>query len=258
MEKPAPQMTIFTNLLQAWQGPSAYWQTVAGIMNQRGQTADALFGLQLQALQKFASCRSWADYVGACSQLQAQCVLQFTELTVHTQQQRQNLWQTWQLLATRQAPSNLFSQWSAGLPHTAQAQPTVSTSKAEVKSSVAQPAATAAPNPSRVNVPTVPAATIKPETKLERLPLPEAAPAVSAPQTQAKLQAEQSTAMPVAETVSTAPSSPQPLPFPTISRTGDASVVRSGTGATIAAAAATRRSVIARRSQRKTRLARAR
>jgi hypothetical protein len=227
---------LFTLLQQPWQGPAAYWQTVASIMNSRGQTLDILTQHNLQLGQQLSRCRSWADCVGAWASWQASCFTTCTNLALTTHQQRQALWQTWQLLATRQTPAACFSAWS----------PTVVPAPA---APVAQPLKATQPQ----NAPAlVPAAPAQPGPTQAVQPAPSQVAPVSAPQP--KVVAPMS----VAELNPSPTPAAHPLPFPTISRTGDAGVVRSGTGATIAAAAATRRSVVARRTQRKSRLARAR
>jgi hypothetical protein len=214
---------------------------VASIMNSRGQTLDAITQQNLQLGQQLSQCRSWADCVGAWASWQASCFTACTNLTLTNHQQRQTLWQTWQILATRQTPAACFSAWSpasAVPPAPPMAQPL------KVIQPQSAPAVVPTPVPSQVQSPT-------------RQPAAVQSPPVVAPQPQAPTPAQVA-----APTLSPAPAAPapaaQPLPFPTISRTGDAGVVRSGTGATIAAAAATRRSVVARRTQRKSRLARAR
>jgi len=220
---------------QIWQSVAEYQQTVAGIMNLRGQCADTLLQATWQATAQAAQCRTLAEWVGVWGQWHGCCLTQLTNLHLKTTLYRNNLWDIWQQQSAQLGKPSLWAEVQA--PPTAKAPvPTAAapTPAAPTVAKVAAPAV-AAPVPTPVMAAPIMAAPVAP-APLAAAPIASPTPVVQGPMAHTNTQ----------------------LPLPTISRTGDAAVVRSNGGATIAAAAATRRSVVARRSQRKSGLARAR
>lgn len=221
---------------QCWQSLADYQQTVASIMNLRGQCADTLLQASLTTCQQVAQCRTPADFIGVWGQWYSTCVSTMLELTLNTQQARAMLATSLQTQVNRTATM-------------------LQTTQTAVQVAATAPLAKATSH-------VTPYVTPKAETTVLTAPQPSpASVAVSTPVIPTTTTTQNATVTTVTtsmqETPSPAPTN-MPLPLPTISRTGDAAVVRSGNGATIAAASAARRSVMARRQQRKSGLARAR
>lgn len=252
-----------------WQIPAAYWQTVGSIMGARSQTATAMATTLHETAQKTMSSQSLPECVGLWASCWGQNIQQLTQLNMHTHQNRMALMQQCQHLITR--------SWMDA--STAITTPTQHTSP--TPASASQPRAMShSPSPTFMRGTFIPAATKTPATVQPSIPL----------QTgfaKAHIPAQKELASPVipSQTKLAAPAIPQQqriMPAipqqtsfatprqteqmvtasmgnaalsPVVSTTAN-SVVRSATGHTVAASAAARRSVVARRNTRRTRLAR--
>lgn len=223
-------------MTQLWQGPAAYWQTVAGIMNLRGRCAQQLWQAQQTALAALPQCQSPADWVGVMGAWQAQNIKCLSTLTCDTQLARMQLLET--------------------LQHIQQPPVARATSVAALIAAVPSPVA---PLAATVQVPQVFAATLSLPAVQNPAPSAKAVESHSAPAPMmAPPQVQDIFPKPVPATM------PEPMPepmqddftLPIMSKTGDSAVFR-GSGASLVASAA-RRSVVARRALRKSRLSRAR
>ena len=235
-----------------WQGSAAYWQTVACIMNMRAQCGQYLLANQQACLQQLLQCgpNDYPKALGIVSQAYAQTISQLTLLNTTTHQQRMLLWQQLQMLATRCAPQGSWQAWpqqateKTPTPQTPTAPMAATSSAPVVQQPYTQLKGWFVAGPVKAKAFAAPVAAVTP-----------AQPVVQAVKTEPQFESAKQPEQPLA----TADSIPQTsLLFPIVSRTGDSAVVRSGNGAVATAAAAVRRSVVARRAQRKGRLARAR
>jgi hypothetical protein len=248
-------------LAALWQASAETQQTVASIMNLRGQTADACLAATQAACQATLQCRMPTDVLGVWGQWYERCVTECVELTINTQLARATLWQSWQHQLARQLSSTPDSLLKI-IPNAALS----TTAPALVASTAPQPPAAAPVVRESVRSTSVPASTssqsgsVAAPQPTTAIPMTSSMPAPVTPAVApVAVTSPAPTALPtLPPLVPQVASTPVALPLPTVSRTGDAAVVRSGNGATIAAASATRRSVLARRQQRKSGLARAR
>jgi hypothetical protein len=227
-----------------WQGPAAYWQTVASIMNLRAQCTQKLLETGAQGITAALSSPSPAQAVGQIAQSYATVFTLLTDLNLNTHQQRLALWRQLQLLATRAAPA---SSWQA-YPQASEAFTPKATDGTQTSASVVpQPATQPKPSSKGYTYTAAPkgwfVAGAKSQKEQATQPMQAATPTLVKTETQA--------VQPDAPQGAAAATAGTPPLFTIVSRTGDASVVRSG--AAIGAISAARRSVIARRSQRKMR-----
>lgn len=253
-----------------WQMPAVYWQTVSSIMGLRSASVLTLQQAWAEFCTTLATCKTPAQVAACLNTYQQQAMLCCTDLNVQTHKYRAELWHNWQVLAQRCTPQhNSHTSWM----HTATPTPSYSQTKAPE-----QPKPYTAPTPC-ASVPSTPAPTFlkgwfvagptpkstpvtanstpttaqkpaEPIKAVQPTPQPEAAKP-QAPRTEPKPQqsqtAQESLPMAVGQSYSSA--------TPIVSSTAD-SVMRIGNAASAASAAATRRSVLARHSTRKSRLSR--
>lgn len=220
----------------AWQAPAAYWQTVASIMGTRAQTTSKILENAPKHLQAIASAKSWPEYVGASMAWYGECMASAIQLDTTTQAQRAGLWNQWSHLAARNTP-----QQQCPTPQQTPTQTSTQTAKQPEQPKAFIPAPQPIPprpQPMPIRVPQ-PA---PPPPVINTLPRPSYTP-ISTPLT------PQPANNVVAE-IKPEPQQEMPLLTGTHSSTAH-SVMRSSTGATVAASAAARRSVVARRSQRR-------
>jgi hypothetical protein len=259
-----------------WQAPAAYWQTVAGIMSARSQTTSQI---TTQAISTAQQCTQagWPQAVGLWSQFYGQSLQQLTQLNMHTHQQRMALLQQWQNLSARNTytPSitDFFTTsnqpFSATTPTTTQAASSYTyipgTFIPGPRPNTSQ--ASSAPSPAnQATLPSIPAQTklatpaIPLQTKLAQPAIPEQKQFTppSIPQQkhlEPSIPLQTAFATPRATTQAVVASMGNAALANVVSSTAN-SVARSSIGATAASAAAARRSVVARRATRRSRIAR--
>jgi hypothetical protein len=275
-----------------WQMPVAYWQTVSSIMGLRSNTAQNMQHLWANCCTQLTTCKTPTQVAQCLQTYQQQATLCLTQLNLQTHQYRAELWRNCQILAQR---SNTQATQAEGYTATANinrfAGPNIKpvTTQPAPTFATAQAAAPAAPAPTYLKgwfVPTAQKSQTKPQIKPQikpnssaietamLQPQPEPQPAPTAAPTQIEPKIEQKAQVkpqpepkPQPKSEPSLPLTPEPIPVAmavgqsfssatsTISSTAE-SVMRSSSGATVASAAATRRSVLARHASRKGRLGR--
>jgi hypothetical protein len=283
---PEPFAQLNTLLEQGgawWQGPAAYWQTVASIMNLRSQALQSTLSLGVDTWQNILKSQSWPEAVKIMTAAQGQAWCQGVNLNAFTTQQRALLLQQLRLLASRGASEipqpGTTSAGATSRPAEPQAKGTEAQAKTQLAAAPSsQPPVylkgTFYPAKPPITAPQTAANGNQAGGQGEGEPKPAAinqttnkevvAPLVSPTQAEVKVNPQ---AMPIVSPPAVGMEGATggdgtnlfQLGLPrTVSVTGENSVMRSSSGAAIGASAATRRSVIARRNQRKNRLVRAR
>ncbi|MBI1308743.1 MAG: hypothetical protein GC129_02645 [Proteobacteria bacterium] len=236
----------------AWQTPSAYWQTVGSIQAER---ADALAQWWSQApahAAKVMQAQGWPQWVGATMEWQGHTIAQAINLSTSTDAYRANLWQQWVNLAMRNAPAMPVS--AQPVPQSAPRQQPTAQPRAQAQQAAQPQASVPAPQPLPQPAPFKPQPA--PTRRDDQPSAPPAKPVVNVAhvQVQAPRPVFAQTTAPAAQDMpllnSATGTHGSPSPAAVISPTAT-SVMRSSTGSTIAAAAAARRSVVARRQSRR-------
>lgn len=263
-----PALTAYTQLCQqwanassnAWQMPSEFWQTVSAIQTSRARSISQFWQQQPQEFSAFMNAQTVPQACGQFTQWCGNNAIQAINLAVTTQAFRANLLQQWsracqpvqpQNFSTPQTTGNLWSEpssnnsssssstGSTGAASQAQNKSSRTASSASASASSQQATATvSAPWHMQSHYPTqhitqakVVAAASKPAVQTQ---------AVAAQQTQAPVSQQSSLLNGTTGTVAT------------VSSTAN-SVMRTN-GSSITAAAATRRSVVARRATNRRRM----